>query len=133
MLFRSESAYESAGDLRSNHRDEGLPNATTNENKGPMGPGFHFYCVRRHSGSTEWTSYARIPLPQYVCVDLRRAQIPVTEQFLHRADVAAAAKELCRKGMPKRVTADRLLDRQLPDGGLDGLLHTTGMYVVADN
>lgn len=68
------------------------------------------YFVTRQSGLAERTPNAGIALPQHVCVNLRRAEIPVTEQLLHRANVAAATQEFCRKGMAERVTADWLLN-----------------------
>ena len=58
----------------------------------------------------ERAAYPKPTRIQHVCVDHRRADIRVTEQFLHRADVVARFQQMRRETMSKRVTTPVLRD-----------------------
>lgn len=52
---------------------------------------------------------------QDVCVDHRRADIRVAEQFLHHSDVVSVLEQMRRKGVAEGVAADALRDPRPAD------------------
>src|ERR1051326_2949528 len=65
-----------------------------------------------------------------VRVDHRRADIPMPEELLHRADVVAGFQQVGRERVPKGVAARPLGDPRPADGAGDGALHGTGVQVM---
>ena len=58
-----------------------------------------------------------------MCVDHRRADIGVAEQFLDRTDVGSAFQQMCGLGMSERLAADTLGQPSFTRGLGDGALH----------
>ena len=58
--------------------------------------------------SIKWTYCARRMLANDMRIDLRGSQVIVSQQLLNRSYVSPREKQLCRKGMPKRVCGNML-------------------------
>lgn len=57
-----------------------------------------------------------------MCVDHRRAHIPVAQQFLDRSDVIAVFQKMSGKAMPERVAAGWLHNARFEPRFLKGPL-----------
>src|SRR5580765_3039580 len=71
------------------------------------------------------------PLVEDMGVDLRRADVAVAEELLHRADVAAGLEQVRGEGMPQGVARGGLWDFGAPDSVLHGALEHGLVEVVA--
>ena len=58
------------------------------------------------------------------------ADIGMTQQFLHRADVVASLQQMGGEGMAQRVRRRRLVDAGLLRGQLEGTLEVAYHHVV---
>lgn len=68
---------------------------------------------------------------EHVGIDLSRAQILVAQEFLDRADVHAVGQQVCGERVAEGVAAGVLLDLQLADRGVDGLLQKRWIEMMA--
>ena len=64
-------------------------------------------------------------------IDLRRAQIGMTQQFLDSPNVRATLKQLRRECVPECVATGRLGDFCLPNRTTNGLLNGASVKVVS--
>ena len=81
----------------------------------------------------QWAADTRKTSSQYMGVDLRRAQVRMAQQFLHRANVRPSLKQLRRKGVAECMATGRLHDPALPDGPPNLFLHRADMPVMAND
>jgi hypothetical protein len=99
-------------------------------------------CRLTGSETVHWT-IDPLPTPvQHMCVYHHCLHIPMSEEFLNRADVIAIFQQVRGKRMPQRVAVDRLGQPYVTRGLLDGPLQhrfvqmmppvLTGPWVQAD-
>ncbi len=63
-------------------------------------------------------------------IDHRRAQIPVAEELLDRADVVAVLKKVRREGVPERMASRGFVQARAAHCVLDGALQDRFVEVV---
>ena len=83
--------------------------------------------------SVEWTAYAQARLGHDVCVDHRRLDVLVPEQFLHGANIVTVFQQVRGERVSECVTSHPLADPRHVGRVLQGAVNSTGMGVPANS
>jgi len=63
-------------------------------------------------------------------VDLRRGDVHVAQQVLHRSNIGAGVQQMCGKGVSQRVRGDAFVESGRPGSFTNGVLKTGVQHMM---